>query len=85
VTASPNPQLLQRIRAEFLEMPGMRLRPEQVHRLCGIERPMCQIVLDALVDANVLCLKSDGTYARLMDGELQHSQPAKAKTRSEHT
>ena len=85
MTASPNPHLLQRIRAEFFEMPGMRLRLEQVQRLCGIERSMCQIVLDALVDANVLCLKSDGTYARLGDGELQHSQPAKAQTRSEHT
>ena len=85
MTASPIPQLLERIRAEFFEMPGMRLRLEQVQRLCGIERPMCQIVLDALVDANVLCLKSDGTYARLGDGELQHSQPAKAETRSEHT
>ena len=85
MTASPNPQLLERIRADFLEMPGLRLRPEQVQRLCGVEQTMCQMVLDALVEANVLCLNSDGTYARLGDGELQHSQPAKAQTRSEHT
>jgi len=85
VTASPIPQLLERIRADFLEMPGLRLRPEQVQRLCGVEQTMCQMVLDALVEANVLCLNSDGTYARLGDGELQYSQPAKAETRSEHT
>ena len=85
MTASPIPQLLERIRADFLEMPGLRLKPEQVQRLCGVEQAMCQMVLDALVEANVLCLKSDGTYARLGDGELQHSQPAKAQTRSEHT
>jgi hypothetical protein len=41
-----------RIRAEFLEMPGLRLTSEQVQRLCGIERTICQLVLDMLVDEN---------------------------------
>jgi hypothetical protein len=27
-----------RLRAEFLEMPGLRLKSEQVQRLCGVER-----------------------------------------------
>jgi hypothetical protein len=40
-----------RLRAEFLEMPGLRLTAEQVQRLCGLERTVCQIVLEALVDA----------------------------------
>lgn len=31
--------LLERIRAEYLEMPGMSLRLEQVARLCDIEPP----------------------------------------------
>jgi len=39
---------LNRLRAEFLEMPGLCLKPEQVQRLCGVERTMCQMVLDAL-------------------------------------
>jgi len=30
--------VLTRLRAEFLEMPGLRLTPEQVQRLCGVER-----------------------------------------------
>ena len=45
---------LNRLRAEFLEMPGMHLKPEQVERLCGVERGLCQTVLDSLVDAKFL-------------------------------
>jgi hypothetical protein len=55
--------LLKRLRAEFLEMPGLRLEPEQVQRLCGIERVLCQMVLDALVDEKFLCVKpEDNTH-----------------------
>jgi len=58
-------QVLERIRAEYLEMPDMRLKLEQVQRLCGIEQSICQMALDSLVEANFLCAKSDGSYARL--------------------
>jgi hypothetical protein len=71
-------QVLERLRAEYLEMPGLRLKPEQVERLCGIERTMCQIVLDSLVDARFLCAKSDGSYARLTDGETSRPRFVKA-------
>ena len=57
--------LVERVRAEYLEMPGMRLTLEQVQRLCGVERTMCQMVLDLLADEKFLCVKSDGHYARL--------------------
>jgi hypothetical protein len=57
--------VLNRLRAEFLEMPGLRLKPAQVQRLCGIERAMCQMVLDSLVDEKFLCAKVDGAYARV--------------------
>ena len=50
-------------------MPCMRLKLEQVQRLCGIERSICKVVLDSLVDAKFLGVKSDGCYARLSDGE----------------
>ena len=79
MTTSLDLQLLERIRAEFLEMPGLRLRPEQVQRLCGVERTMCGMVLETLVEMNFLCMKSDGTYARLMDGELARPRPATAE------
>jgi hypothetical protein len=62
--------VIQRLRAEYLEMPGLRLTAAQVQRLCGIEPMMCQSVLDALVDAKFLCAKSDGTYTRMTDGEV---------------
>jgi hypothetical protein len=61
-------QMLERIRAEYLEMPGLRLKLEQVERLCGIERSICQGALDLLVKANFLCVKSDGCYTRFADG-----------------
>ena len=61
---------LNRLRAEFLEMPGMHLKPEQVQRLCGVERGLCQTVLDSLVDAKFLCVSADGQYARVTDGEM---------------
>ena len=33
MSLSPHQQVLERIRAEYLEMPGMRLKLEQVQRL----------------------------------------------------
>jgi hypothetical protein len=35
----------------------MRLKLEQVQRLCGIEPSICKVVLDSLVDAKFLCVK----------------------------
>jgi hypothetical protein len=75
-------KVLHRLRAEFLEMPGLCLKPEQVQRLCGVERTMCQMALDVLVDEKFLCVKSDGHYARLTDATIQRPQP-KADLRPE--
>jgi hypothetical protein len=74
--------VLNQLRAEFIEMPGMRLQVQQVQRLCGIEREMCQRVLDSLLESNFLCLKPDGHYVRLTDGH--HPSPAKATRASEY-
>ena len=60
--------VLNRLRGEYLELPGLRLTSEQVQRLCGVERTMCQVVLDLLVNEKFLSVKSDGHYARLRDG-----------------
>jgi hypothetical protein len=78
---TPAERLLERVRAEYLEMPGLHLRLEQVQRLCGIERTVCQMVLDSLVDARFLCVKSDGHYALLTDGEMSRPRAAKADLR----
>jgi hypothetical protein len=78
MTVSPPERLLARIRAEYLEMPGLRLTLEQMERLCGVERTLCQQVLDSLVEANFLCLKSNGAYGRLTDGGVARPHAARA-------
>jgi hypothetical protein len=67
-----------RLRAEYLEMPDLRLTPEQVQRLCGVDPPVCQLVLDALLASTFLCVKIDGRYARLTEGAIPRPHPAKA-------
>ena len=69
-----------RLRAEFLEMPGLQLTREQVQRLCGVERTICQMALDLLVNEQFLCVKPNGHYARIATG--RHPHPAKAELRS---
>jgi hypothetical protein len=69
--------LLSRIRAEYLEMPGMRLTFEQAQRLCGIEPTVCRWVLETLVAEKFLCVKSDGKYARVTNGEVARRRSAK--------
>ena len=73
--------VLNRLRAEFLEMPGLRLTSQQVQRLCGIERTLCQHVLDSLVAAKFLSVKSDGVYGRLTDGEVSRPRASQADLR----
>ena len=55
---------LERIRAEYQEMPGLRLTSAQVSRLCGVERSSCEQLLEALVDTRYLERSTDGRYAR---------------------
>src|SRR5438105_14958854 len=76
---SPMPTMedvIQRVVAEYREMPGLRLTVEQVGRLCGIERAICQRVLDALVGATILRVTSHAHYTLATDGP--HIRPAKA-------
>jgi hypothetical protein len=69
--------ILTRIRAEYLEMPGLQLTPAQAQRLYGVEKRLCKMVLDALVDTNFLCLKPNGAYARITDGaDHPHLDPS---------
>jgi hypothetical protein len=71
-------QILERLRAEYLEMPGMRLSLEQVQRLCGIERSMCKVALDALVETKFLCRRTDGAYVRLDDASVSRRRASTA-------
>jgi hypothetical protein len=69
-----------RIRAEYLEMPGLRLTLDQARRLCGVEQALCQMVLDALVDEGFLRVNSHGHYARVTTGHHPHSPTVDVKT-----
>jgi hypothetical protein len=60
--------ILIRLRAEFVEMPDLRLTSDQVQRLCGLERTLCRLALASLVDAKFLCVNETGSYARMADG-----------------
>jgi hypothetical protein len=76
----PHNAMLKRIRAEYLEMPGLRLTLEQAQRLCGVDRALCQQVLNTLVEARFLRVNANGTYARLTDGaDSPRPRPAKAE------
>ena len=69
-----------RLRAEFVEMPGLCLTVEQVQRLCGLERTVCQMVLDVLVAEQFLCVTADDHYAR---PTTERHRPAKAYLRAD--
>jgi len=75
---------IERLRAEFLEMPGLRLTVAQVQRLCGVDSTICQTVLDALVDLKFLRVNPDGTYTRLSDGDAVRSRPSTAAGNAPH-
>ena len=62
---SPSVKLLNRVRGEFIEMPGLRLKIDQAQRLWNLDRAMCESVLRSLVDAKFLGRFDDDLYARL--------------------
>jgi hypothetical protein len=66
-------QLLRRIKAEYTEMPGLRLTVAQAARLWGLDRPSCLDVLDRLIGERFLQRRPDGTYSRVSDGVPTHS------------
>ncbi len=56
--------LEQRIRGEFLEMPGLRLTAQQASRLWAVDRTTSEFVLDRLADAGFLSRTREGAYLR---------------------
>jgi hypothetical protein len=73
----PYQQVFERIRAEYLEMPEMRLTPEQLQRLSGVDSSVCRLVLDDLVRAKFLRIGPDGSYVRVSDGSRSRSPTTK--------
>ena len=57
-------ELLQRVRSEFVEMPGLRLTEPQARRLWGLDRASCEMLLDTLVRSRFLSRTRDGSFLR---------------------
>ena len=60
----PLDDVFRRVQGEFIEMPGLRLTPEQAQRLWGLDRASCDTLLGALVDAKFLFRTRDGAFVR---------------------
>ena len=58
-------RLVERVRGEFLEMPGLRLTMPQAARLWGLDRRSCEAVIDALIRCEFLQRTASGAVARV--------------------
>ncbi len=61
----PSNDLIQRVRGEFLEMPGLRVTPAQARRLWGLDDASCSALLATLIEAEFLFQTQDGAYVAL--------------------
>jgi hypothetical protein len=57
--------LSDRVRGEFLEMPGLQLTMPQAARLWGLDIAACSAVVDALVESSFLRWTPAGTIIRM--------------------
>jgi hypothetical protein len=60
--------LVRRIRAEFLEMPGLCLTMEQAQRLWCLDRRTCEALLTSLIDSRFLRRTSRGLFVLRTSG-----------------
>ena len=56
--------LVERIRGEFREMPGLQLTLDQAQRLFGLDPASCRHVIDTLVEASFLRWTASGTIVQ---------------------
>lgn len=68
------PALLDRIRGEYREMPGLQLTVAQASRLWQIDQPTCERVLAQLIHEDFLRQTPNGGYVALPE----HGKPVKA-------
>ena len=61
--------LLQLVRAEYLEVPGLDLTRAQVQRLWGLDETTCDQLLAALMESRFLKRTRDNRYLRA-DGSV---------------
>ena len=62
--SAPLAALLQRVREQYQEMPGLRLTKPQATRLFGVAPSVCASMLRALVTENFLSRTGEGVFVR---------------------
>jgi hypothetical protein len=67
---SSREQLMRRVRAEFAELPCLRLTRAQAQRLFGLRADICERVLAALVAERTIHLDIDDRYRMSDDAPL---------------
>ena len=58
-------EVRRRAEAEYREMPGLKLTPQQASRLWHLDAQASATLLDSMVDAGVLYRSRDGGYLLL--------------------
>ena len=71
--------LLDRIRGEYLALPGLQLTPSQARRMWALDDRQCVEVLSVLVKSGFLRTTADGRYARAFEGLTLRPRAAKAE------
>lgn len=62
--STPLAALLQRVREQYREIPGLALTKPQATRLLGVAPSVCAAMLRALVRENFLSRTADGVFVR---------------------
>jgi hypothetical protein len=78
-------QMLQRIRGEFLEMPGLQLTCQQARRLWALDERGCRELLDRLVEEKFLWRNAQGEYSRVTDGATERPRLRAARAHLDRT
>jgi hypothetical protein len=63
-STEPFMEALRRAKAEFLEMPGLKLTAAQAARLWSVDSALCGRVLSALVESRFLAETSNASFVR---------------------
>ena len=63
VSRTPTATLVNRIKAEYRELPGLQLTPWQAQRLWGLDQVQCEAILEVLVETSFLRKTKNGAYA----------------------
>ena len=62
---APTVNCVGRVRAEYLDMPGLNLTKAQVRRLWGIDAATCDAALQTLTRSGFLERTANGLYVRV--------------------